>query len=201
VADSVKKVRAVKAPAKRTAIAASAAPAPVKTKRVEPLNEGTKTMTDTVKQVEETVKKATAEAGEKATAMFKDVTARAKEAFEKSGETTKDVIEFHKANFEALIESGKIAAQGAQTAAQNAADYGRKNWDATTAHVKAVAAVKSPTDALKLQGDFARSQFDGAVAEMSKSTEFYLKLAGEVFQPIQNRYSVAAEQMKARFAA
>jgi hypothetical protein len=36
---------------------------------------------------------------------------------------------------------------------------------------------------------------------MSKSTEFYLKLAGEVFQPIQNRYSVAAEQMKARFAA
>jgi phasin family protein len=201
VADSVKKVRAVKAPAKRTAIAASAAPAPVKTKRVEPLNEGTKTMTDTVKQVEETVKKATAEAGEKATAMFKDVTARAKEAFEKSGETTKDVIEFHKANFEALIESGKIAAKGAQTAAQNAADYGRKNWDATTAHVKAVAAVKSPTDALKLQGDFARSQFDGAVAEMSKSTEFYLKLAGEVFQPIQNRYSVAAEQMKARFAA
>lgn len=201
MADSVKKVRAVKAPAKRTAIAASAAPAPVKTKRVEPLNEGTKTMTDTVKQVEETVKKATAEAGEKATAMFKDVTARAKEAFEKSGETTKDVIEFHKANFEALIESGKIAAKGAQTAAQNAADYGRKNWDATTAHVKAVAAVKSPTDALKLQGDFARSQFDGAVAEMSKSTEFYLKLAGEVFQPIQNRYSVAAEQMKARFAA
>jgi phasin family protein len=201
VADSVKKVRAVKAPAKRTAIAASAARAPVKTKRVEPLNEGTKIMTDTVKQVEETVKKATAEAGEKATAMFKDVTAKAKEAFEKSGETTKDVIEFHKANFEAMIESGKIAAKGAQTAAQNAAEYGRKNWDATTAHVKAVAAVKSPTDALKLQGDFARSQFDGVVAEMSKSTEFYLKLAGEVFQPIQNRYSVAADQLKARFAA
>ncbi len=165
------------------------------------IEEGSTRMTDTVKQVEETVKKATAEAGEKATAMFKDMTAKAKEAFEKSGETTKEVVAFHKANFEALVESGKVAAKGAQTAAQTAADYGRKNWDATTAHVKAVAAVKSPTDALKLQSDFVRGQFDGAVAEMSKSTEFYLKLAGDVFAPIQNRYSVAADQLKTRLAA
>lgn len=198
MADTTKKA----APAKTAAKAAEAKPvSTAAAPRAEALFEGPKTMNDTVKQVEETVKKATAEAGEKATEMFKDVTAKAKEAFEKSGETTKEVLEFHKANLEAMVESGKLAVKGAQAAAQNAADYGRKNWDATTAHVKAVAAVKSPTEALKLQGDFMRSQFDGAVAEMSKSTEFYLKLAGEVFQPIQNRYSVAAEQLKARLAA
>ena len=162
---------------------------------------GLKTMTDTVKQVEETVKKATAEFGEKATEAFKDMNTRAKVAFEKAGSFAKDATEFNKANLEAFVESGKIAAKGAQTVAQSAADYGRKNFEATSTLVKSAAAVKSPTEFFKLQGDFARSQFDGAVAELSKSSELYLKLVGEVFQPIQSRYSVAAEELKTRLAA
>ena len=108
---------------------------------------------------------------------------------------------FNKANIEAFVESAKIAAKGAQTAAQAAAEYGRKNFEATSTLVKSAAAVKTPTELFKLQGDFARSQFDGAVAEMSKSSERYLKLVGEIFQPIQSRYSVAAEELKTRLAA
>ncbi|MFM2099883.1 MAG: hypothetical protein RLZZ366_1422 [Pseudomonadota bacterium] len=162
---------------------------------------GSKIMNDTVKQVEETVKAATAEATTQATEMFKDINVKAKGALAKVGDISKDAVEFSKANLEAVVESGKIAAKGAQTATQSAAELGRKNFEATTAVLKQVAAVKSPTEFFKLQGDFARSQFDSAVAEMSKSSEFYLKLAGEVFQPIQNRYSVAAEQVKARMAA
>lgn len=163
--------------------------------------EGTTKMTDTVKQVEETVKKATAEATEKATAAFNDLNARARTAMEKAGAVSKDVVEFHKGNLEAVVEAGKIAAKGAQTVAQNAADYGRKNFEATTTLFKSAAAIKSPTDLFKLQSDFARSQFDGAVAELSKSTEYSLKLAGEIFQPIQSRYAVVAEEMKTRLAA
>ena len=162
---------------------------------------GMKIMNDTVKQVEANVKKATAETTEKATAMFQDVSNRAKAAFEKSGEMAKDVVEFNKANLEAVVEAGKIAVKGAQTAAQRTADVARKNFEATTSHLKAVGGIKTPTDFFKMQGDFARTQFDGAVAEVSKSSEFYLKLAGEIMQPIQNRYTVAAEQVKARMAA
>jgi phasin family protein len=162
---------------------------------------GTFKMNEAVKNVEETVKKATAEAGEKATEMLKDMTSRAKGAVEKATEMSKDMVEFNKANLEAFVEAGKIAVKGTQNAAQNAAEYSRKNFEATTAMLKSAAAVKSPTELFKLQGDFARSQFDGAVAEMSKSTEFTLKLMGEVFQPLQNRYSVVAEEMKTRLAA
>jgi phasin family protein len=158
-------------------------------------------MNDTLKTAEATIKTATVETAEKATAMLKDMNTRAKAAFEKSGEVAKDVVEFNKANLEAIVESAKIAAKGGQTAAQTVAELTRKNFEATTAMLKSAAAVKSPTDFFKLQGDFARSQFDGVVAEMSKSSEFYLKLAGEVFQPIQHRYTAAAEQVKARMAA
>jgi phasin family protein len=133
--------------------------------------------------------------------MFKDVTARAKTAFAKSGEIVKDVTEFNKDNLEAVVESGKIAVKGVQTAAQTAADFTRKNFEATTSMLKTAAAVKSPTELLKIQGDFAKGQFEAAVAEMSKSSEFTLKLMGEMFQPISNRYSVAAEMVKTRLAA
>ena len=172
----------------------------VKTRTVKPkaapvaASKGKKTMTDTVKNV-------AADVSEKATEMFKDMNTRAKAAFEKAGSFTKDSTEFNKANIEAFVESAKIAAKGMQTVAQNAAEFGRKNFEATSTMVKAAAAVKSPTDLFKLQGDFARSQFDGVVAEMSKSSEFTLKLVGEIFQPIQSRYAVAAEEMKTRLAA
>ena len=149
----------------------------------------------------DTAKKFTAQTTEKATEMFNDVTARAKTAFAKSGEVAKDVTAFSKDNLEAVVESGKIAAKGMQTAAQTAADFTRKNFEATTTMLKTVAAVKSPTELLKVQGDFAKSQFEAAVAEMSKSSEFTLKLMGEMFQPISNRYSVAAEMVKTRLAA
>jgi phasin family protein len=184
----VKKVRAA---------AQSAAPKTVFSKPIK----GTKTMTDTFKAVQDTVTKAASEAGEKATTMFKDVNVRAKKAFEQSGELTKDVVEFNKANLEAAVEAGKLAAKGAQTAAQKAIELGKKNWEATSAHAKAVAGVKAPADFFTMQNEFARTQFDAAVSEMSKSTEFYLKLAGEVVAPLQNRYAVVVDQFKARMAA
>ena len=194
---------------KKVAVAKPAVAKPVVTKSVtKPLTtkavakpapatiKGTTKMTDTLKTVEDTAKKFTAEAGEKAQAFFADFSTKAKAAFEKSGESLKGVAEFSKGNMEAMVESTKIAAKGTQTAAQNAADYGRKNFEATTAMFKSAAAVKSPVDFFKLQGDFAKSQFEGAVAEMSKSTEFSMKLMGEIMQPMQNRYAVAVEKVK-----
>jgi hypothetical protein len=137
--------------------------------------EGITEMTDTVKKV-------AAEAGEKATAMLKDVNVRAKDLLAKGGEMTKE-------------------AKGAQTAAQNAVELTKKNWEANTTHAKALTGVRAPADFFKMQTEFARTQFDAAVAEMSKNTEFTLKLAGEVVAPLQNRYSVVVEQVKARMAA
>ncbi len=191
--------RVVAKPVKKVAANAVAAPKSVVLKtKAAPVKAAAstkgKTMTDTVKNM-------TAEAGEKATEMFKDVTTRAKTAFAKSGDIVKDVTEFNKDNLEAVVESGKIAVKGVQTAAQTAADFTRKNFEATTSMLKTVAAVKSPTELLKVQSDFAKSQFEGAIAEMSKSSEFTLKLMGEMFQPISNRYSVAAEMVKTRLAA
>lgn len=154
-----------------------------------------------VTMTEETIKPTAADFGAKATDMMNDMTAKAKAAFEKSGVLSKDVVEFHKANLEAVVEAGKLAAKSMQDAAQHSADIGKKRWEDASAHAKTLAGLKSPTDFMSAQSDFLRTQFDAMVADFSKSTEFYMKLAGEVVQPVQNRYAEAAEQVKSRFAA
>jgi phasin family protein len=154
-----------------------------------------------VTMTENTAKSKVEDFGAKAADVLTDVTAKAKAAFEKTGALSKDVVEFHKANLDAFVESGKLAAKGLQDVATHNAEIGKKRWEETTAHAKALAAIKSPTDFMSAQADFFRAQFDASVADLSKSTEFYLKLAGEIAQPVQNRYAAAAETMKAQFAA
>ena len=89
-----------------------------------------------------------------------------------------------------------IAAKGIETMGQDAAEYTRKSFEGMTAIVKSLAAVKSPTEFMKLQSDYVRTSFDSMVAESSKTTETMLKLAGEIAQPISNRVAVAAEKIK-----
>lgn len=148
---------------------------------------------------DETVMNTAADLGEKAKTIFEDATAKAKAAFEKTGEFSKDAVEFQKANLEAVVASGKAAAKGIQDVAQHNVELGKKSWEATTAHVKSLAGMQSPADLMKAQAEFARGQFDAVVADFSKATEFYMKLAGEIAQPLQNRYAAATEQLKTRF--
>ncbi|RYE04000.1 MAG: phasin family protein, partial [Sphingomonadales bacterium] len=86
---------------------------------------------------------------------------------------------------------------GLETLGQDAADYGRKSFETATAALKTFATVKSPAELFKLQSDFFRTSFDSYVAEASKNTEAFIKLAGDAVQPLSSRFAVAAEKVKA----
>ena len=190
--------------------AAIARPVPAKptqspTKPVAPLavatpSEGPKTMTDTMAKIQDSAKKFTGEAGARTQAMFGDMSSRAKGAYEKSVKLTEELTEFQKGNVEAIVESSKLAAKAAETLGQNAADFARKSYETGTAAFKTFASAKSPTELFKLQSDYVKSYFDSAVAESTKVTEAWLKLAGDVAQPLSNRVAVAVEKVKASAA-
>jgi phasin family protein len=132
----------------------------------------------------------------KPAAMFGDINDRAKTAMEKSTKMVEEMTDFAKGNVEAMVEASRIATRGFETLGQEAAEYGRKSFENTTAAMKSFASVKSPTEFFKLQSDFMRQSFDMAVAEASKNTETMLKLAGDAAQPLSNRVAVAAEKVK-----
>ncbi len=137
-----------------------------------------------------------AAAAQKAQAMMGGLNDRAKAAMEKGTKMGEEMTELTKGNVEAVVASGKIAAKGAESLVQEIVEFNKKNFEATTAMFKSLAAVKSPTELFQVQSEFAKSSFDSMVAETSKMSEALVKLAGEIVQPISNRYAVAAEKMK-----
>ena len=200
---AIKKV--VKAPAKKAA-AKKAAPKKVAAKKAAPKKvkaaaKKAAKPTNAIAQAKDTIM-ATAKKAQNtdftktAKEALADVQTRAKTVFAKTGELASEVTEFNKGNVEAVVESGKIFFAGMQ-------DMGRQQVAATKSVVKTVqgdfkkvAAVKSPTELVQLQGELARRNFDAAVSFGSKNTEALVKLYNDAFAPLSSRMSVAAEKLK-----
>ncbi|MFV0923288.1 phasin family protein [Sphingomonas parapaucimobilis] len=151
---------------------------------------------DTIMEATSTIENAAKDTAAKTQAMFGEAQARTQAGMEKSAKLFEDMIAFNKENLEAVVESSKIAAKGAETLGQGAADYAKRSFEQVSQVMQTLSQVKSPTEFMKLQSDFARSSFDSMVAETSRSTEHMMKLAGEIAQPLSNRLAVAAEKMK-----
>lgn len=199
----VKKVAAPKkpaakktvAPAKKVAVKKTVAPKTVakpaakKVAKAAPL-----------KSKDTTIMAKTQQAAEDFTAKVKDAVAdlqdRAKTAMEKSTAVFADAGEFTKGNVEALVESGKVLAAGLQDLGKVYVEDAKTGFETMTADVKELAAVKSPADFFKLQGEILRRNFDTAMATGSKRSEALVKLANEAFAPVQNRVSIAIEKVK-----
>ena len=127
--------------------------------------------------------------------MGAEMQARAKAAFDKTAEMTADVTAFHKGNIEALVEAGKVLAAGMQDMGRGAMEDAKSAAETATADVKAMAAVKSPTELFQLQGEIMRRNIDALVARTSHTTEAMMKLANDMFAPISTRASVAMERL------
>ncbi|WP_245953858.1 phasin family protein [Parasphingopyxis lamellibrachiae] len=153
-------------------------------------------MTNAAEKAQDSVKKTAEAATERAKEMFGDINERAKTAVEKGTEVAREIGEFNKGNVEAMVTSARIAAEGTGEIAREAAEFGRQRFETMTGTIKQVAAVKSPTEFFQIQNDYAKSAFESMVQEGSKMSEAWLKLAGEVAEPISNRFAVAADKVK-----
>lgn len=144
----------------------------------------------------DTAKTAAETATAKAQGFMNEAGDRAKGAMEKGQKIMEEAADFGRGNVEALVESSRIAARGFEALSHDGLAYAKKAFEEATAAAKQMAGVKSPTELMKLQADYARNAFDALVAESSARAETMLKLAGEVAQPISNRVALAAEKMK-----
>ena len=121
-----------------------------------------------------------------------DLNARTKTAFEKSTKFGEDVAELTKGNLEAVAESAKIAAKGAETLAQGAAEYTKKNFETATAAMKRYSSIKSPAELFQLNSEIAKSSFDSYVKEMTKLSEFAQSVSKDAIKPLSERASAVA---------
>ena len=126
--------------------------------------------------------------------LFAEANERSQELVKRSQKVAEELADLARANVEAVVEAGRVATEGARTIGQDVVAKQRDGLEQAADAIRSLAEAKSPTEYLQLQGDFARSSFDRAVAETSKLTESLVKLAGEAFQPLSNRASANAER-------
>jgi hypothetical protein len=127
---------------------------------------------------------------------FSDAQEKAKAAYEKSTVAMGDANEFAKGNVEAMVESTKILASGLQELTTELVAESREAFETLTAEVKTIAAVKSPADFFKLQSEMMRKQMDALMANGTKHSEAFLKLASDAAAPLSSRVSLAVEKVK-----
>lgn len=126
-----------------------------------------------------------------------DMQGRLKAAYDKMTGMGTEMTDLAKGNVEAAVESGKVLASGMQDLGRSAVEDAKNAYETMTADVKQMAAVKSPTELMQLQGELARRNFDAMIAQTSKNTEAMMKLMNDAFAPISNRISIAIEKAKA----
>jgi hypothetical protein len=147
-------------------------------------------------RLKETTMQTNAKINEGIQEMVSDAQAKAKKAVEKGGSLLSEAGEFTKGNIEAVVESGKILASGLQSMGKDLVADGRSTFELVSSEAKDLAAVKSPSEFVKVQSDIVRKNLDTAMAMGSKNSEAMLKLVSDVFAPISGRFNLAAEKVR-----
>lgn len=127
--------------------------------------------------------------------LFADAGERSNQVVERSRAAAEELAELTRANVEALVETGRIAAAGAQSLGQEAVDRAREGFEQAAAQAKTLAEANGPAEFFQLQSEIVRTQFDRFVAEGSRMTESLVKLTGEAMQPLSNRAAINAEKL------
>lgn len=142
-------------------------------------------MTDMTAKIKETAETVVS----KAKAYAGDFGAKAKEAAVEVGTMTKE-------NASAVVESGKIGLKGTTELTKENMAFAKTAFEEFTAAAKEMAAVKNPSDFVKMQGEYLRAAMDKNMEFATKSSEAWLKLVGETVQPMSTRMSVVADKIK-----
>ena len=118
---------------------------------------------------------------------MKNGTEALKTGFEKAVKNYDHFVGYGKDTVEAYTKAANVAAKGAETLHNEIFAYSKQSMEDTMAAAKALMATKSVHEAFELQSDFAKTQFDTYVAQMTKLGEIYVAAAKDSFAPIQGR--------------
>jgi phasin family protein len=103
--------------------------------------------------------------------------------------TFEDFQKIGKQQFEAVTAAATSVSKGLQEIAAEATEFSKKAIAANTAVVEKLLGAKSLDSAIQIQTEFAKTSYEGLVAETTKFGELYAKLAKEVFKPMEVAYA------------
>ncbi len=106
-----------------------------------------------------------------------------------------------KETLDTLLKSYASLTKAFQAIATEAADYSKKSFGDSVAHIEKISTVKSVEAAFELQTNFVKSAYEGYVAEATKIGEMYADLAKDAYKPYEAPVAKATAAVKAAAAA
>jgi hypothetical protein len=102
-----------------------------------------------------------------------------------------DLQQVSKENVDLALKSVGTVSKSAQAIAVEIADYSKKSFENSTAALEKLFGVKSIEKAIELQTEYAKSAYEGFVAEASKIGEMYTAMAKESYKPFESMLAKA----------
>lgn len=143
-------------------------------------------MVDGVETLKSTVEQFTA-AGNQA---FKD-------NVEKSLTALNEINTHSKKNLEALVASVTAATKGAEELGAETIAFSKKAFEDQVAAAKSLAGAKSVQEAVELQTAFAKTYFEGYLAQFGKVSELVAASVKEAVKPLNERVAAVVERAQA----
>jgi phasin family protein len=143
----------------------------------------------------------TMEAAEGMETVMKNGADAFKTGFEKAVKGYDHFLGYGKETVEAYAKAANVAAKGAETLNNEIFAWSKQSMEEAIAQTKALMATKSVHEAFELQSDFAKTQFDGYVAQMTKLGEIMASTTKDSFAPIQSRVQAWVETVQSARAA
>ena len=135
-----------------------------------------------------------------ATKQVEEFTAEAKktmeEGVEKMSKGVEEATQFGQDNVEAMVASSKVVAKAAEEMNAEIIAFSKKSYEDGMAAAKEFSAVKSVSELVEKQTEFAKTTFEGFVAEATKLNDLYSNAAKNAFAPLNDRFAAAADLVK-----
>jgi len=96
-----------------------------------------------------------------------------------------DLQQVGKDNMDSALKSWGVLSKCTQAIAVEMADYSKKTFEDGTAALEKLFGVKSLDKAIEVQTEFAKTAYEGFVAEATKIGELYSDLAKEAYKPFE----------------
>ena len=97
-----------------------------------------------------------------------------------------DVQKLGKDNVDATLKSFGALSKASQAIATEVADYSKRSFEDSTKVMEKLFASKSLEKAIEIQTDYAKSAYEGFVAQATKMGELYADLAKETYKPFES---------------
>lgn len=94
-----------------------------------------------------------------------------------------------KQQLEAFTAASTTWSKGLQEIAAESTDYSKKAFAAGSAVLEKLLGARSIESAIQIQSEYAKQSYEGFVAQATKFSELYAKVASDALKPVTSAYA------------